>query len=108
MRNCLIAAALAVWALTLVAASVPRAAATTTGTVTGSASTLYVDNQISGTVTPISTATNTPGKAIKAGTAPANMEITPNGKLVYVVDRAGNGTGGNRRGLGDVGARAPR
>jgi DNA-binding beta-propeller fold protein YncE len=86
MRNYPIVAALGVLAVTLAAAAVPGAAAATTGPVAGSAATLYVDNQISGTVTPISVATKTPGKAIKAGSGPTNMEITPNGKTVYVVD----------------------
>ena len=84
MRNYLIAAALVVSALTPVAATMPGAAAAATGTVAGSGPTLYVDNQISGTVTPISTVTNTPGRSINAGRGPTNMEITPDGKTVYV------------------------
>src|SRR5580704_10740984 len=89
MRTYLTAAALIALALAPVVAAVPGAAATATRTAAGSAPTLYVDNQISGTVTPISIATNTPGKAIKAGSAPTNMEITPNGKTVYVIDSGG-------------------
>jgi YVTN family beta-propeller protein len=39
--------------------------------------TAYVVNSGSGTVTPISTATNTAGKAIKVGPGPVAIAITP-------------------------------
>jgi len=52
--------------------------------------TACVVNQYSGTVTPIRTATNTGGKAIKVGTDPFGIAIMPNGKTVYV---ANNGSG---------------
>ena len=35
-------------------------------------------------VTPINTATNTPGKPITVGAQPWQIAITPNGKTVYV------------------------
>jgi YVTN family beta-propeller protein len=43
----------------------------------------------SGTVTPISTATNAAFKAIKVGICPAGIAITPNGKTAYVTSNAG-------------------
>ncbi len=46
----------------------------------------YVVNQMSGTVTPIRTATNTAGKAINVGKYPYAIAITPNGKTAYVVN----------------------
>jgi YVTN family beta-propeller protein len=42
----------------------------------------------SGTVTPINTATNKPGKAIRVGTHPRYIVITPDGKTVYVYSTA--------------------
>jgi DNA-binding beta-propeller fold protein YncE len=45
------------------------------------------------TVTPISTATNKAGKAIKVGEWPVAVAITPNGKTVYVAS-TGSGPGG--------------
>ena len=86
MRNYVTGALLVVSALTLAAEAMPAVGAAAIATVAGSAATLYVDNQISGTVTPISIATNTPGKPIKAGSGPTTMEITPNGKMIYAVD----------------------
>ena len=41
--------------------------------------TVYVLNQASGTVTPISTATNKAGKPIKVGHSPCSMAIAPDG-----------------------------
>jgi DNA-binding beta-propeller fold protein YncE len=38
-----------------------------------------------GPVTPVNTATNIPGKAIKVGTNAVEIAITPNGKTAYVV-----------------------
>ena len=40
----------------------------------------------SDTVTPITTATNTPGKPIKVGDGPGGITITPDGKTVYVAN----------------------
>jgi hyaluronoglucosaminidase len=48
-----------------------------------------------GTVTPISTATNLPGKAITVGKGPQSIAITPNGKTAYVVNFGGGFVGGN-------------
>src|SRR6185312_6841248 len=49
--------------------------------------TVYVLNQGSGTVTPISTATNDAGKPIKVGHSPCSMAITPDGRMVYVTNQ---------------------
>jgi YVTN family beta-propeller protein len=43
----------------------------------------YVVNFGSGTVTPIATATGTPGQPIKVGTSPLAIAITPDRKTVY-------------------------
>jgi hyaluronoglucosaminidase len=48
------------------------------------APTAYVTNSQAGTVTPIVTGTNTPGKAIPAGKSPSAIAITPDGKTAYV------------------------
>jgi YVTN family beta-propeller protein len=53
--------------------------------------TAYIANAGSGTVTPISTVTNTAGKPIKIGNGPAAIAITPDGKTVYVAN-TGSGT----------------
>ena len=45
---------------------------------------LYVTNGGSGTVTPISTATNKAGRPIKVGLGPDSIAISPNGKTAYV------------------------
>jgi len=50
--------------------------------------TVYVASQSAGTVTPIFTATNTAGKPIKVGKDPFDLAITPNGKVVEVVNQA--------------------
>jgi len=42
-----------------------------------------------GGVTPISTATNQPGRAIRVGVEPVAIAITPNSKTVYVVNSGG-------------------
>ena len=59
----------------------------------GSASlaTAYVVNASSGTVTPISTATNTAGPPITVGSVPFSIAITPDGKTAYVAND-GSGT----------------
>ncbi len=46
----------------------------------------YVVNLGSGTVTPISTATNRAGKAIRTGRFPGAVAIAPDGKTVYVAN----------------------
>jgi DNA-binding beta-propeller fold protein YncE len=46
--------------------------------------TAYVANESPGTVTPITTATNTAGPAIRVGTGPKVIAITPDGKTAYV------------------------
>jgi YVTN family beta-propeller protein len=53
--------------------------------------TAYVVNAGSGTVTPINTATGKPLKAIRVGTNPGAIAITPNGRTAYVVN-SGSGT----------------
>jgi YVTN family beta-propeller protein len=72
-----------------VAASVPGAML-----ITPNGKTLYVGDWISGTVTPICTATDTAGRPIKTGANPffVTMAITPNGKTVYVVNEEPYGT----------------
>ncbi len=55
-----------------------------------SVATAFVTNQSSGTVTPISTATNTASSSITVGTNPEGIAITPNGTTAYV---ANNGSG---------------
>jgi DNA-binding beta-propeller fold protein YncE len=49
-------------------------------------------------VTPITTATNEPGKPIRVGIRPRMIAITPDGKTAYVVNQ-GTGPG---RGSGSV------
>ncbi len=46
----------------------------------------YVTNLGSGTVTPIRVVNGTADKAIRVGMAPADLTITPDGKVVYVVN----------------------
>ena len=43
-------------------------------------------------MTPIATATNTPGARIPAGSTPAAIAITPDGKTAYVADATNPGT----------------
>src|SRR5215467_12583075 len=50
----------------------------------------YVTNLNSDTVTPISIATNKPGRPIKVGREPSPIVIAPNGKTAYVDDLASN------------------
>ena len=57
----------------------------------GSPVTAYVVNTGSGTVTPISTATNTAGPPIPVGAGPKDIAITPDGKTAYVTN-LGSGT----------------
>ncbi|MFI5068585.1 MAG: YncE family protein, partial [Streptosporangiales bacterium] len=62
------------------------AACGTNTTLPGRQVTIYVANNSSGTVTPISTATNTPGPAIKVGSNPQDIAVTPDGKTAYVAN----------------------
>jgi hypothetical protein len=66
VRAYLTAAIAAVAAVIMAPAGIPAAAATPVGKPAGPASALYVDNQISGTVTPISTAANPPGAHLRS------------------------------------------
>ena len=61
----------------------PHAAA---GTTTAMSFTAYVVNSGSNTVTPINTATGTPGRPIPVGEGPEAIAITPNGKTAYIVN----------------------
>jgi YVTN family beta-propeller protein len=54
--------------------------------ITPDSKTAYVPNEGSGTVTPITTATNTPGSPIPVGLDPHSIVITPDGKTAYVGD----------------------
>ena len=65
-------------AVTLVVCAAPARAATSR--------TAYVVNELSGSVTPIDTATNTPGAAIAVGSIPMRLAITPDGKTAYVAN----------------------
>ena len=65
----------------------PRAIA-----ITPDGKTAYVANTYAGTVTPITTATNTAGPPITAGNDPLAIAITPDGKTAYV-GNVGSGTG---------------
>ena len=60
--------------------------------ITRPAPAIYVSNGRGDTVTPIATATNTPGKPIKMGKRPRTIAITPNGKIAYVVWEPGTVT----------------
>ena len=48
--------------------------------------TVYVTNFNDNTVTPIGTATNTPGTPIPVGQEPLGVAITPDGKTAYVAN----------------------
>ena len=73
----------------VVMAAGPAAAASTRSR--GPTETAYVADAGSVTVTPINTATNEAGHAIRTGGDPQAIAITPNGKTAYVVNR-GPGT----------------
>ena len=67
-----------------------------------------VNDDNSGTVTPIRTATNKAGKAIKVGSGPKAIAITPNGKTAYVASTGSDTvtpirTATNKRRNGDQG-----
>jgi len=53
--------------------------------ITPDGKTAYVASFASGTVTPIATATNTPGKPIKVGKGAWAIAITPDGKTAYAI-----------------------
>jgi DNA-binding beta-propeller fold protein YncE len=55
--------------------------------VTPDGKTLYVAG--SDTITPISTATNTPGQPIRVRNSAGNMTVTPDGKTLYAAGRPG-------------------
>jgi YVTN family beta-propeller protein len=59
--------------------------------VTPNGKTVYVasgsQGRAPGTVVPISTATNQPGKPIPVGGTPDDLVVTPNGKTVYVLNQ---------------------
>jgi DNA-binding beta-propeller fold protein YncE len=76
------AAALAVTCAAVLAVRGASGTTAATGTIS---QTVYVLSA-NGTVTPISTATNTPGQPIAAGPAPRFMALTPNGQTLYVAD----------------------
>jgi YVTN family beta-propeller protein len=57
--------------------------------ITPNGKTIYVANYGNGTVVPISTRTNTPGKPIKVGYEPTFIAITPNGDTAYVATSSG-------------------
>jgi YVTN family beta-propeller protein len=59
--------------------------------VTPDGKTAYVTNSGSGTVTPITVATNTPGSPITVGSNPYAVAVTPDGKTAYVTNE-GSGT----------------
>jgi YVTN family beta-propeller protein len=56
--------------------------------ITPDGRTVYVANIGSGTVTPIDTATNTPGAPVEVGVRPRAIVITPNGRTAYVVNQS--------------------
>ena len=65
-------------AVALVVCAAPARAATSR--------TAYVVNELSGSVTPIDTATNTPGAAIAGGSIPMRLAITPDGRTAYIAN----------------------
>jgi YVTN family beta-propeller protein len=56
------------------------------------ARTAYVPNRGDKTVTPINTATNTPGTPIASGSGPIAVAITPDGRTAYVTNDISAGT----------------
>src|SRR4029077_20878463 len=64
--------------------------------------TVYVANEAGNTVTPIRAASNTAGRPIKVGPAPALIAISPDGQTAYVV-----GTGSLVPGAAGPGPPAP-
>jgi hypothetical protein len=76
----------------MVFAAVPAAAASPAAAPpppTRAPVTAYVVNFESGTVTPIRTANNSTGTAIKVGRFPVAMAITPNGSTGYLDNQSG-------------------
>ena len=73
--------------LIAVTAAVPfLAASSALAATTPTAVTAYVTNSISGTVTPVNLATNTPGTPITVGAVPFGIAITPDGTTAYVTN----------------------
>jgi YVTN family beta-propeller protein len=71
----------------------PQASSAVRRTGTAQAATVYVAHNSRGTVTPISTITNLPGKPVRVAKGTAAIAITPDGKTVYVAGwRAGTVT----------------
>jgi YVTN family beta-propeller protein len=88
---CLTAPGTALALLGLTGAAAPAGATGVAGT-TRPPVTVYVSSSLSGTVTPIRTATNRAGRAIKTGASPSGISgvaITPNGRTLYLCDRDG-------------------
>ena len=54
-------------------------------------STVYVVSRSSGAVTPVDTATGTAGQAIKVGSQPVAIAITPDGRTAYVINQGDQG-----------------
>ena len=75
-RGCVLGALVA--AALVVGAASARAAVSHTAYV--------INDGSSGSVTPIDTATNTPGAAIPVGSFPVGVAITPDGKTAYVAN----------------------
>ena len=61
--------------------------------VTPDGQTAYVVNGTSGTVVPVSTATNASGPPIHVGGDPAAIAVTPDGKTAYVISAPPSGPG---------------
>jgi len=59
--------------------------------VSGPVQTVYVSNGRGSTVTPIDTATNTPGPPVPIGRGPGLLAMAPDGRTVYVAN-IGSGT----------------
>ena len=68
----------------LAGATTAAAAPVTVGA--GAASVLYVTSVNSGSVTPVNTATNLKGTAIRTGRFPFAIAVTPDAKTAYVAD----------------------
>jgi YVTN family beta-propeller protein len=58
--------------------------------ITPDGTTAYVANQLSASVTPIDTATNTPGPGIAVGVGPFGAAFTPDGATAYVANQVSN------------------
>jgi DNA-binding beta-propeller fold protein YncE len=85
-------AALSCAALLQSSAALASAGPAPAAAAAGRAVTVYVANQISNTVTPISAATNKPGRPIPLppDSFPTFMAIAPSGKTLYVLSSTAN------------------